>query len=139
MDNSNNKQTNPTTGSLSPRKASSMSNYLIPTPKQLPSERDDQLSKPVEDIFNTQLIATMTNRCTVLREVQDFILTGDEQRCKKLSKQIQAMLRSLSLQNGCVLLDNKLAIPNALNESVIDYLYSTHPGSWGMTELGQRL
>ena len=139
MDNSNNEQTNPTAGSPSPRKDFSMSNYLSPTPKQLPSERDDQLPKPLEDIFNIQLIAAMTNRDAVLREVRDCILTGDDQRCKKLSKQIHAKWRSLSVQNGCVLLDNKLAISNALKDSVIDVLHSTHPGSWGMTELGQRL
>ena len=81
----------------------------------------------------------MTNRDTVLREVRDCIPSGDDQRCKKLSKQIYAKWRSLSVQNGCVILDNKLAIPNALKESVIDVLHFTHPGSWGMTELGQRL
>ena len=139
MDNSNNEQTNPTAVSPSPRKDFSMSNYFSPTPKQLPSERDDQLPKPLEDIFDIQLIAAMTNRDAVLREVRDCILTGDDQRCKKLSKQIHAKWRSLSVQNGCVLLDNKLAISNALKESVIDVLHSTHPGSWGMTELGQRL
>ena len=81
----------------------------------------------------------MTNRDTVLREVRDCILTGDGQRCKKLYKQIHANWRSLSVQIGCVLIDNKSAIPNALKESVIDILHSTHPGAWGMTELGQRL
>ena len=59
MDNSNKDQPNRTTGSPSPRKAFSMSNYLSPTHKQPASEkdeRDDQLPKPLEDIFNTQLI-----------------------------------------------------------------------------------
>ena len=41
MDNTNNDQTNPTTGSPSPRKAFSMSSYIRPTPKQPASERDD--------------------------------------------------------------------------------------------------
>ena len=96
MDNSNNEQTNPTAGSPSPRKDFSMGNYLSPTPKQLPSERNDQLPQPLEDIFNIQLIAAMTNRDTVLREVRDCILTGVNQRCKKLSKQIHAKWRSIS-------------------------------------------
>ena len=37
------------------------------------------------------------------------------------------------------LLDNRLTIPNALKEAVIDVLHATHPGSWGMTELANRL
>ena len=143
MDNPTNEKTNTTTGSPSPKKALSMTNYLSPHPKQptigTTPENEEQLPKPPDDIFNTKLIAAMTNRDTVLREVRDCILTGDEQRCTKLSKQIHAKWRSLSVQNGCVLLDNKLAIPNSLKESVIDVLHSTHPGAWGMTELGQRI
>ena len=143
MDNPTNEKTNTTTGSPSPKKALSMTNYLSPHPKQptigTTPENEEQLPKPPDDIFNTKLIAAMTNRDTVLREVRDCILTGDEQRCTKLSKQIHAKWRSLSVQNGCILLDNKLAIPNSLKESVIDVLHSTHPGAWGMTELGQRI
>ena len=143
MDNPTNEKTNTTTGSTSPKKTFSMTNYLSTPPKQktigTTPENKEQLSKPPDNIFNTKLIAAMTNRDTVLREVRDCILTGDEQRCKKLSKQIHATWRSLSVQNGCLLLDNKLAIPNSLKESVIDVLHSTHPGAWGMTELGQRI
>ena len=143
MDNPANEQTNQTTGSLSPKKTFSMTSFLSPPRKQstigTASEKEEQLPKPPDDIFNTKLIAAMTNRDTVLREVRDCIQSGDEQRCKKLSKQIHAKWRSLSVHNGCVLLDNKLAIPNSLKESVIDVLHSTHPGAWGMTELGQRI
>ena len=39
----------------------------------------------------------------------------------------------------CILLDNRLTIPKALKEAVIDVLHATHPGSWGMTELANRL
>ena len=120
-----------------------MTSFLSPPRKQptigTTSEKEEQLPKPPDDIFNTKLIAAMINRDTVLREVRDCIQTGDEQRCKKLSKQIHAKWRSLSVHNGCVLLDNKLAIPNSLKEWVIDVLHSTHPGAWGMTELGQRI
>ena len=139
MENSTSEQNNPTTCSPSPRKAFSMSNYLSQPPIQPTSERDDQLTKPLEDISNTQLIAAMTNRDGVLREVRDCILNGDDQKGKKLSKEIYAKWRSLCVHNGCVLLDNKLAIPNVLKESVFDILHSTHPGARGMTELGQRL
>ena len=79
MDNPANVQTNPTTGSTSPKKAFSMTSYLSPPPKQptigTTSEKEEQLPKPPDDIFNTKLITPMTNRDTVLREVRDCILT----------------------------------------------------------------
>ena len=81
----------------------------------------------------------MINRNTVLREIRDCIINNDQARCKQLSKQIYAKWNNLSVNNGCILFDNKLAIPNILKESVIDVLHSKHPGAWGMTELGQRL
>ena len=90
-------------------------------------------------MFNRQSIAAMINRDTVLREIRDCIINEDQARCKILSKQIHAKWESLSVNNGCILVDNKLAIPNILKELVMDVLHSTHPGAWGMTKLGQRL
>ena len=86
-----------------------------------------------------KLIAAMTNRDSVLREVRDCILTDNEQRCKKLCKQIHGQWRNLSTHNGCILADNKLAIPHIMKKPVMDILHATNPGAWGVTELGQRL
>ena len=57
---------------------------------------------------------------------------------KKLCKQIHGQWRNLSTHNGFTLVDNKLAIPHAMKELVMDVFHATHPGAWGMTELGQR-
>ena len=93
----------------------------------------------IQGVINMKLIAAMTNRDSVLREVRDCILTNDEQRCKKLCKQIHGQWKNLSTHNGCILVDKKLAIPHVMKEPVMDILHATHPGAWGMTELGQRL
>ena len=135
---------NETSQSKSPLKSNfSMSYFLSPlkspvtdnltTPSQDPRERE--LTKAIHSIFNTQLIAAMINRDTVLREVRDCILANDEERCKKLCKQIHGQWRNLSNHDGCILVDNKLAIPHAMEEPVMDVLQATHPGAWGMTEL----
>ena len=117
----------------------SMRNYLSPTPKSSPPTSDDQLSKQLESAFNQPLIAAMINRDTVLREIRDCIINEDQARCKRLSKQVYAKWGRLSVNNGRILVDNKLAILNILMESVMDVLHATHPGAWDMTELGQRL
>ena len=79
-----------------PKSNFSMSYFLCPlrspvtdnltTPSQDP--RDRELTKAIHSTFNTQLIPAMINRDTVLREVRDCILANDEERCKKLCKQI---------------------------------------------------
>ena len=143
MEHTTNKPNSATIKSPTQKTPFSMRNYLSPTPNKdehhPTSSSDDQLPKELDIIFNKQLIPAMINRDTVLREIRDCILNNDQARCKQLSMQIHAKWNSLSVNNGCILVDNKLAIPNILKDSVIDVLHSTHPGAWGMTELGQRL
>ena len=143
MENTTNNPEITTTNSPVQKTLFSMRNYLSPTPKQEDHQpittANDQLLNQLDSIFNKDLIAAMINRDTVLREIRDCIINEDQARCKSLSKQIHAKWGSLSVNNGCILVDNKLAIPNILKESVMDVLHSTHPGAWGMTELGQRL
>ena len=43
-----------------------------------------------KDVFISTLIAAMTNRDSVLREIRDCIIQNDERRCKAVSKQIYA-------------------------------------------------
>ena len=81
----------------------------------------------------------MTNKESVLHETRDCIIQGDELRCKAVSRQIHTHWKQLSVNDGCILLDNQLTIPNAMKDAVIDVLHATHPGAWGMTELATRL
>ena len=86
-----------------------------------------------------KLIAAMINRDSVLREVRDCILADEEQRCKRLCKQIHGQWRNLSTHNVSILVENKIAIPHVMKEPAMEIVHATHPGAWEMTELGQRL
>ena len=109
------------------------------SPTKNPLSFTTYLDKAIKDVFISTLIAAMRNRDNVLREIRDCIIQNDERRCKAVSKQIYGHWNQLSVNDGCMLLDNRLTIPNTLKEAVIDVLYATQPGSWGMTELGARL
>ena len=129
-DSSNNNSNSPIVKSPVQKTRLSMSNYLSFTPKKSPlSPEDQQLPKHLENVFNTQLIETMIKRDTVMREIKECIITDNQARCKRLSKQIHAKWGSLIVSNGCILVDNKLAIPNTLKESVMDVIHATHPGA----------
>ena len=92
----------------------SMSNFLSPfkspSTETQQHPKDKEVNNMIHGVFNMKLIAAMTNRDSVLREVRDCILTDDEQRCKKLCKQIHGKWRNLSTHNGCILVDNKLTL-----------------------------
>ena len=86
-----------------------LSPFKSPSTETQQHPKDKEVNDMINGVFNTKLIAAMTNRDSVLREVRDCILADDEKRCKKLCKQIHGQWRNLSTHNGCILADNKLA------------------------------
>ena len=104
-----------------PKPKFSMSNFL--SPSKSPSAenqqhpKDKEVNDKIQGVFNMKLIAAMTNRDSVLREVRDCILADEEQRCKRLCKQIHGQWQNLCTHNGCIMVDNKLAIPHVMREN----------------------
>ena len=120
-------QTPPTSPAKSPI---SFSTYLSPDKEDRPTKVVSQLDKAIRDVFSSTLNAVVTNRDSVLREIRDCITQGDELRCKAVSRQIHTYWKQLSVNDGCILLDNRLTIPNAMKDAVIAVLHATHPGAW---------
>ena len=86
----------------------------------------------VSKIFNKSLIASLSSKDAVLKEVRDCILTNNESRLKAINPDILSYWRDLDVRCGCVCVDERVAIPNVLHEALIDDIYSSHPGTWGM-------
>ena len=91
----------------------------------------------VGKVFSKGLIASLTSKDAVLKEVRDCIIRGDEERLKALNPYLHSYWRDLHVTGGCVCMDEKVAIPNALKDALIDDLHASHPGSWGMVCLAQ--
>ena len=81
----------------------------------------------VSKIFNKSLIASLTSKDAVLKEVRDCILTNNESRLKALNPYIHSYWRDLYVRSGCVCIDEKVAIPNVLREAMTDDNHSSHP------------
>ena len=116
----------PITTPTSPANSSNASTPL--TPRPLVSTFEYIVSK----IFNKYLIASLTSKDAVLKEVRDCILTNNESRLKALNPYIHSYWRDLHVRSGCVCIDEKVAIPNVLREAMIDDKRSSHTGTWGM-------
>ena len=85
-----------------------------------------------EKIFSKSLIASLTSKEAVLKEVRDCILNNKESRLKTLNPYINSYWKDLHLKLGYVCFDEKMAIPNVLREALLDDIHASHPGSWGM-------
>ena len=99
----------------------------VSTPRTLPTF-DYIMSR----IFNKSLIASLTSKNAVLKEVRDCILTNNESRLKVLNPYIHSYWKDLHVRSGWVCIDEKIAIPNVLREALNDDIHSRHPGIWGM-------
>ena len=122
-------------------------NYLSPLKLHNPTPANTPIFMPkitdidsiVRQLFNSKFFAALTNRDSILREIRDCFISNDEERCRKLSQQVHPHWKSLSTKNGCLFVYNRVAIPNSIKEAVKDVFHATHPGSWGMTELANRV
>ena len=123
-----------------PREASSPHNVAPTSPTYssnastplTPSPHVPRFEYIVSKIFNKSLIASLTSKNAVLKEVRDCILTNNESRQKALNPYIHSYWRDLHVRSGCVCINEKVANPNVLREAPIDDIQSSHPGTWGM-------
>ena len=86
-------------------------------------------------IFMTKLLASLTNKDAMLKEVRDFVLTKNEERCRQISPYTHSFWPGLQIKSGCLCVDDKIALPHAIKVSYIYVLHSTNPGSWGITDM----
>ena len=125
---------------INPREASSPLDVTptSPTPSSnastplTPSPHVPTFDYIVLKIFNKSLIASLTIKDAVLKEVRHCILTNNESRLKALNPYIHSYWRDLHVRSGCVCIDEKVAIPNVLREALTDDIHASRPSTWGM-------
>ena len=110
----------------SPALSSNVSTPLTPSP-QIP-----KLDHIKNKIFSKSLIASLTSKDAVLKDVRDCIFTNNESRPKALNPYIHSYWRDLHVRSGSVCVDEKVAIPNVLREALIDDIHASHPGTLGL-------
>ena len=116
------------------RQSSSHSNISTPltdSPQVL------SFDKVVGKMFNKGLIASLTSKDAVLKEIRDCIIHSDEERLRDLNPYLHSYWRDLHVSSGCVCMDEKVAIPNDLKDALVEDLHTSHPGSWGMICMAQ--
>ena len=95
----------------------------------------DSFNFALSKIFSSSLIASLTTKDAILKEIRDCILTDNEDRCKQISPYIHSFWKDLHVKNGCVCIDDRIALPHAIKDAYVDAIHATHPGTWGMTDM----
>ena len=95
----------------------------------------DSFNFALSKIFSSSLMASLTTKDAILKEIRDCILTDNEDRCKQISPYIHSFWKDLHVKNGCVCIDDRIALPHAIKDAYVDAIHATHPGTWGMTDM----
>ena len=95
----------------------------------------DDFNFALSRIFLSTLTASLTSKDAILKEIRDCVLTENEERCKQIRPYIHTFWRELHIKNGCVCIDDRIAIPNAIKDAYVEAIHATHTGSWGMTDM----
>ena len=82
-------------------------------------------------IFSSTLMANLISKDAILKEIGDCVLTENEDRCKQISPYIHSFWKELHVTNGCVCIDDRIAIPNSIKDAYVEAIHATHPESWG--------
>ena len=80
-------------------------------------------------------MASLTNKDAILKEVRDCILTEKEDLFKQISPYIHSFWKDLHVKNGCVCIDDRIALPHAIKDAYVEAIHVTHPVTCGMTDM----
>ena len=63
---------------------------------------NDTFNFALSKIFSSTLMASLTSKDAILKEIRDCILTDNDDRCRQISTYIHSFWKDLHVKNGCV-------------------------------------
>ena len=110
-----------------------------PSGSVVDAAEDLRCTDTLNKVFSKKLLVILTGKDAILKEVCECVLRDDPHRLKEISRYIFSYWRDLSVKHGCICLDERIAIPKAIKDAVLEDIHSTHPGSFAMLSLAQNV
>ena len=95
----------------------------------------DAFNFALAKIFSSTLMASLTSKDAIRKEIRDCVLTDNEDRCRQISTYIHSFWKDLHVNNGCVCIDDRIAIPKSIKDAYVEEIHATHTRSLGMTDM----
>ena len=86
--------------------------------------KQEVFESKLTQLFTEGLLAVLTSKDAVLKEVRDCILQGDEHRCKDVNHFLHLYWRDLHVRSGCVCVDERVAILNSFRDNCLNFCTS---------------
>ena len=109
-----------------------------PSGSVVDAAEDFSFTDTLINVFIKKLLAFLSGKDAILKEVPDCVPQDETDRLKEISRYIFSYWRALSVKHGCIFFEERIAIPEAIEEAVLEDIHSTHPGSFAMLSLAQK-
>ena len=110
-----------------------------PATSAIDTAEDLRLTEMINRIFSKKLLAILTGKDAILKEVRDCIIRKVEERFKEVSPYIHSYRRDVSVKHMCLCINERIAIAKAVKDAVLEVIHSTHPGSFAILSLAQSI
>ena len=104
-------------------------------PKQQQEDALDNLSK----LFDKSLLAELTTEDTWMNRLRRVIERGDKQGFELMGTYTNPLWSQMAVQDDCILVNNRLAVPVQLRQAVLKRIHRGHPGQEAMLGVSQYL
>ena len=115
----------------------SSSTETTPSTSALDTADDLWLSETINRVFTKITLAISTVKDAIQKEARDCVIRNDEKRLKDISTYLHSYWRNMSVKHGCLCLDERKAIPNAIKDALLEYIHSARPGSFARLSFAQ--
>ena len=88
-------------------------------------------------LFDVDLLGELTGEDPFLGPMRTAIINKDVQSFNKLGTYMAQFWTKAAVVNNCVLIDNKLAIPEQLRSAILTRLHRSHPGQAAMMDASE--
>ena len=104
-------------------------------PKQQQEETLDNLAK----LFDKSLLAELTTEDTWMDRLRRVIERGNKQGFELMGPYTNRLWSQMAVQDDCILVNNRLAVPVKLRQAVLKRIHRGHPGQEAMLGVSQYL
>ena len=98
-----------------------------------------RMTDAINRIFKKQILATMTGKDAILRVVRDCVIRNNKERLKDKRLYIHSICRDTCVKHGCLCIDERIAIPKAVKNAVLEDIHFFHPGRSAVLSLAQNI
>ena len=122
-----------------PATNTSLNTERTPSTSAMDTTEELRRTDTINQISIENLLAILRGKDAILKEVRDCVFRNAEDRLKEISPYIYSYWRDLSVRHVQLCIDERIGIPKAITDSVLEDIHSTQPGSFASLSLAQNI